>query len=148
MCNARSRGIPAFCPEDLQTGSGVLYRQRHPRAALAGLFYMYKIIYMNNMDGRRPAGFPKLLRLHYICVTMTNKKTYCTPACEVIPLTEKKLIIQPHRYGGETSVISVRLPKDMLAAIDRVAAETGRTRNEIVVMSMEFALENLEIKEK
>lgn len=63
-------------------------------------------------------------------------------------MSEKKLIIQPHRYGNETSVISVRLPKDMLAVIDRVAAETGRTRNEIVVMSMEFALENLEIDEK
>ena len=36
--------------------------------------------------------------------------------------SEKKLIIQPHRYGNETSVISVRLPKDMLAVIDRVAA--------------------------
>lgn len=63
-------------------------------------------------------------------------------------MSEKKLIIQPHRYGNETSVISVRLPKDMLAVIDRVAAETGRTRNEIVVMSMEFALDNLEINEK
>lgn len=63
-------------------------------------------------------------------------------------MADKKLIIQPHRYGNETSVISVRLPKDMLAVIDRVAAETGRTRNEIVVMSMEFALENLEIEEK
>ena len=40
--------------------------------------------------------------------------------------SEKKLIIQPHRYGNETSVISVRLPKDMLAVIDRVAAELGR----------------------
>ena len=62
--------------------------------------------------------------------------------------SEKKLIIQPHRYGNETSVISVRLPKDMLAVIDRVAVETGRTRNEIVVISMEFALDNLEIDGK
>ncbi|MBR4334636.1 MAG: ribbon-helix-helix protein, CopG family [Clostridia bacterium] len=63
-------------------------------------------------------------------------------------MAEKKLIIQPHRYGNESSVISVRLPKDMLAIIDRVAQETGRTRNEIVVLSMEFALENLEIEGK
>ena len=63
-------------------------------------------------------------------------------------MAEKKLIIQPHRYGNETSVISVRLPKDMLAVIDRVAQETGRTRNEIIVLSMEFALENMEIQDK
>ena len=31
----------------------------------------------------------------------------------------KKLIIQPHRYGGETAVISLRHSKEMLAIIDR-----------------------------
>ena len=66
----------------------------------------------------------------------------------VLNMPEKKLRIQPHRYGGETSVISLRLPKDMLAVIDHVASETGRTRNEILVLSMEYALENMEIGEK
>ena len=63
-------------------------------------------------------------------------------------MSDKKLIIHPHRYGGETSVISLRLPKEMLAIIDRVAQDTGRARNEIIVKSMEFALENLEIESK
>ena len=63
-------------------------------------------------------------------------------------MDKKKLIIQPHRYGGETTVISVRLTKEMLKTIDEVAAKTGRTRNEIMVMSLEFALDNLEIEEK
>ena len=62
-------------------------------------------------------------------------------------MSDRKLIIQPHRYGGESSVISLRLPKDMLSDIDRVAADTGRTRNEILVLSMEFALENMEIEQ-
>lgn len=39
-------------------------------------------------------------------------------------MAEKKLIIKPHRYGGETAVVSMRLPKEMLAVIDRAAAET------------------------
>lgn len=63
-------------------------------------------------------------------------------------MSEKKLIIRPHRYAGETTVISLRLPKEMLAVIDRVAQETGRTRNEIVVKSMEYAIENMEIQDK
>lgn len=63
-------------------------------------------------------------------------------------MAERKLRIQPHRYGGESSVISLRLPKEMLTDIDRVASETGRTRNEILVLSMEYALENMEIEEK
>ena len=61
---------------------------------------------------------------------------------------EKKLIIQPQKYRGETSVISMRMPKDMLADVDAVAAQTGRTRNEILMRSIEFALEHMEIKEK
>lgn len=63
-------------------------------------------------------------------------------------MSDKKFIIYSNRYAGETTVISLRLPKEMLAVIDRVAQETGRTRNEIVVKSMEYALENLEIERK
>ena len=63
-------------------------------------------------------------------------------------MAEKKLVIKPRRFGGETTVISLRLPKEMLAVIDQVAADTGRTRNEIMTKSMEFALENMEINEK
>lgn len=63
-------------------------------------------------------------------------------------MEEKKLIIEPYRYGGETSVISMRMPKEMLRDIDKVAAETGRTRNEILMLSIEFALEHLYIKRK
>lgn len=61
-------------------------------------------------------------------------------------MTEKKLVIRPHKYNGETSVTSMRLPKDMLAAVDAVAAETGKTRNEILLLSIEFALENMQIE--
>ena len=61
-------------------------------------------------------------------------------------MEKKKLIIQPHRYGGETTVISLRLPKEMQKVIDEAAAATGRTRNEIMVMSLEYALENMVIE--
>lgn len=61
---------------------------------------------------------------------------------------DKKLIIQPQKYTGETAIISMRLPKDMLADIDAIAAKTGRTRNEILLMSMEFAIEHITIPEK
>ena len=58
---------------------------------------------------------------------------------------EKKLVIQPQKYGGETTVISLRMPKNMLQDIDMVAAETQRNRNEILMMSLEFALNHMEI---
>ena len=63
-------------------------------------------------------------------------------------MQKPKLQITPKKYIEETAIISMRMPKDMLRDIDTVAAETGRTRNEILMLSMEFALENLEIKEQ
>ena len=56
-----------------------------------------------------------------------------------------KLIIPPKPYTAETTVISARLPKDMIADLDKVAKMTGRTRNEIMLMCLEFALKNLEV---
>ena len=61
-------------------------------------------------------------------------------------MEKPKLQIAPKKYSGESSVISMRLPKDMLRDIDAVAEETGRTRNEIMLLSMEFALDNMEIR--
>ncbi len=42
----------------------------------------------------------------------------------------------------------MRMPKDMLADLDKVAAETGRTRNDILMLSISFALERMEIEKK
>lgn len=55
------------------------------------------------------------------------------------------LRISPKRYSGETTIVSMRLAKDLLKDIDAVANVTGRTRNEILTMSLEFALEHMEI---
>ena len=62
-------------------------------------------------------------------------------------MNEKKLRISPKKYTGESTIISMRLPKDMLRDIDAVAAETGRTRNEVMSMCLEFSLEHMEIGE-
>ena len=59
-----------------------------------------------------------------------------------------KMQITPKKYNEETTVISMRMPKDMLRDIDAVANQTGRTRNEILMLSMEFALDNIEIIDK
>ena len=60
------------------------------------------------------------------------------------------LRISPKKYAGETTIVSMRIAKDLLKDIDAVANVTGRTRNEILTMSLEFALEHMEIvmKEK
>ena len=62
-------------------------------------------------------------------------------------MQKPKLQITQKKYTEETAIISMRMPKDMLRDIDAVASKTGRTRNEILMLSMEFALENIEISD-
>lgn len=59
-----------------------------------------------------------------------------------------RLVIPPKKYIGETSIVSMRIPKDMLKDIDTAAKAAGRTRNEILQMSLEFALNHMEISNK
>ena len=58
---------------------------------------------------------------------------------------DPKLKIAPKRYGGESMVISMRLSREMLQEIDGAARDTGRTRNEIMSMALEFALDHMEV---
>jgi predicted DNA-binding protein len=63
-------------------------------------------------------------------------------------MEKPKLQIRAKRYTEESAIMSARLPKDMIRALDEVAVKTGRTRNEIVALSLEFALDNMEIAQE
>lgn len=76
----------------------------------------------------------------YKSITIVNK--------EGLLMDEPKFRLAPKKYTGETLVVSMRLPKDMLRDIDAAAAKAGRTRNEFLLLSLEFAMERLEITEK
>lgn len=59
-----------------------------------------------------------------------------------------RLVISSRKYTGDTSVISSRLPSDMIKQLDRIAEKTKRNRNEIVTLCLEYALDNLTINEQ
>lgn len=61
-----------------------------------------------------------------------------------IILAGKKLFIPSKRYKGDTSVVSARLPNELIKDLDRIAENTGRNRNEIIMLCLEFAIDNLE----
>ena len=61
-------------------------------------------------------------------------------------MDEPILNISKKKYVEESTVISVRIPKDMLADIDALAKFTGHSRNEIMQMSMEFAIKHMRIE--
>ena len=60
-------------------------------------------------------------------------------------MAEPILRITPKKYAGETTIVSMRLPKELLKDIDTVAAKTGFSRNDILTKSLEFALTHMEI---
>lgn len=58
------------------------------------------------------------------------------------------LKIQPKRYTGESTVVSMRMPRDMVKEIDSIAAITGHTRTELMMLCLEFSLNHMEIIQK
>lgn len=60
-------------------------------------------------------------------------------------MSEPILRISPKKYNGETTIISMRLAKDLVKDVDTIANVTGRNRNEILTMSLEFALNHMQI---
>lgn len=58
----------------------------------------------------------------------------------------KRLIIPSKKYRGNSSVVSVRLPENLVSSLDEIAEKSGRTRNEIVQLCLEFAVENIDVE--
>ncbi len=61
-------------------------------------------------------------------------------------VAEKKLIISSKKYTGETAVVSARLPVDLIKKLDETCEATGRTKNEVIQMCLEFSVDNIEIE--
>ena len=61
---------------------------------------------------------------------------------------DKKFVVRPRKPAfGKTSVVSTRLPDTVIEELDTISQKTGRSRNELIQMCIDFALENLEIRE-
>ena len=60
-------------------------------------------------------------------------------------MPDKKLVISSKKFRGDSSVVSVRLPNDMIEKLDAIAEQTGRTRNEIIQKCLAYSIENIEV---
>lgn len=49
------------------------------------------------------------------------------------------------RGEDENYVFSVRAPKRLIARIDQLAANSGRSRNELICLMLEFAVDKCDI---
>lgn len=62
----------------------------------------------------------------------------------------KKLIIKKKSLKGEDGykIFSIRIKDEIVANLDVLAQETNRSRNELINILLEFAIENCEVEEK
>lgn len=58
-----------------------------------------------------------------------------------------KIKIKQPKGDDGYKIFSVRLQVDMINKIDNISSETGRSRNELITMLLEYALNNYEIVE-
>jgi len=63
-------------------------------------------------------------------------------------MSESKFIIHPKKTYGENTVVSCRMPVEMVKRLDSIGGKTGHTRNELILRCVEFALDKLEIVEE
>lgn len=61
---------------------------------------------------------------------------------------KEKLIIQKKKLKGEDGykTFSIRIKDETVARLERLSAETGRSRNELINILIDYALENCEVK--
>lgn len=60
----------------------------------------------------------------------------------------KDLVIRPKRPKGEDGykTFSIRVKEDIVAQIEQVASQTGHTRNELIGIFLEYAVEHCTIE--
>lgn len=63
-------------------------------------------------------------------------------------MEEPTLRLEPKRYTGESTAVSMRMPRDMVQELDQIAAATGYTRTELMMICLEFSMNHMEIVQK
>ncbi len=65
-------------------------------------------------------------------------------------MADRKLVLKSKRLRGEdgSKVISVRMREGLIARLDDVVNQTGRSRNELFSVLIEYALDNCVIQDK
>ena len=56
-----------------------------------------------------------------------------------------KFVVKKNK--DESVTIAVRMKKELQERLDKVSAETNRSRNQLINMAIEYALDNLKLEE-
>ncbi len=58
----------------------------------------------------------------------------------------QNLLIVKKRGNDGTRIISVRIREETLSRLDKIGSESNRSRNELINMFIDFAIENVKIE--
>ncbi len=59
-------------------------------------------------------------------------------------MSKERFTIPPRRFRGETAVVASRLPVELISLLDDLSRKTGRSRNEVIQLCLEYAIDNME----
>ena len=64
-------------------------------------------------------------------------------------MEKDNLIVKPKRPKGEDgyTVFSIRIKEETVSKIDNISMQTGRSRNELIGMFLDYAVERCKIEE-
>ena len=62
----------------------------------------------------------------------------------------ERLVITPKRARGDDGykVFSIRIKEDIVNRIDEISSKTDRSRNELIGLFLDYAVDNCKIEEK
>ena len=65
-------------------------------------------------------------------------------------MANKDLIIKPKRAKGEDGyrTFSIRIKEEIVSKLDNISTRTGYSRNELIGVFLEYAIESCRIEEK
>ena len=65
-------------------------------------------------------------------------------------VADKKLIVPPKKPKGDDGyhVFSIRIRQETVVELDKLAQRSGRSRNELIGLFLDYAIDNCEIGEK
>ena len=56
-----------------------------------------------------------------------------------------RFVVRTKKNYGTHSVVSCRMPDELIRKLDEISGKTGRTRNELIMRCVEYALDKIEI---
>ena len=64
-------------------------------------------------------------------------------------MAKDALVLRPKRVRGEDGykTFSVRIKEDIVAKVDAIASRTGHSRNELIGIFLEYAVEHCRVEE-